>query len=103
MDPVQSDSRVSSPQRRGLVIRRLHTETKRSLPNNHGKTKKIEWKRDLTNRANGTLDPWYGCDLFGEMWDYAFNFTYPSGWSMHQLFTATTAHTDTTRSREWPR
>ena len=98
MDPVQSDSRVSSPQRRGLVIRRLHTETKRSLPNNHGKTKKIEWKRDLTNRANGTLGPWYGCDLFDEMWDYAFNFTYP--WSMHRLFTATSAYTDTSHARE---
>ncbi|KAM5545884.1 hypothetical protein V8D89_000010 [Ganoderma adspersum] len=36
-----------------------------------------EWKRGLTNRANGTLDPWYGCNLFDEMWDYAFNFTYP--------------------------
>lgn len=38
------------------------------------------WKRDLAGRANGTLDPWYGCFLFGEMWDYAFNFTFP--WSL---------------------
>ncbi|KAJ7853808.1 alpha/beta-hydrolase [Mycena olivaceomarginata] len=41
------------------------------------------WKRDLTGRANGTLDPWYGCFLFGEMWDYAFNFTFP--WSLGGL------------------
>ncbi|TFK46518.1 alpha/beta-hydrolase [Heliocybe sulcata] len=36
-------------------------------------------KRDLSGRANGTLDPWYGCDLFTEMLEYAINFTYP--WS----------------------
>ncbi|KAF8192021.1 Alpha/Beta hydrolase protein [Mycena galopus ATCC 62051] len=38
------------------------------------------WKRDLAGRANGTLDPWYGCILFAEMWDYALNFTFP--WSL---------------------
>ncbi|KAI0767256.1 alpha/beta-hydrolase [Fomes fomentarius] len=36
-----------------------------------------QWKRDLSQRANGTLDPWYGCDLFTEMVDYALNFTFP--------------------------
>ncbi|KAJ7208969.1 alpha/beta-hydrolase [Mycena pura] len=35
------------------------------------------WKRSLAGRPNGTLDPFYGCDLFSEMWDYAFNFTFP--------------------------
>ncbi|EIW53478.1 alpha/beta-hydrolase [Trametes versicolor FP-101664 SS1] len=38
---------------------------------------RTDWKRDLSGRANGTLDPWYGCDLFDEMRDYALNFTYP--------------------------
>ena len=37
------------------------------------------WKRDLTNRPNGTLDPWYGCFLLEELTDYAVNFTFP--WS----------------------
>ncbi|KAJ7621016.1 Alpha/Beta hydrolase protein [Roridomyces roridus] len=37
------------------------------------------WKRNIAGRANGTLDPWYGCFLFEEMWDYATNFTFP--WS----------------------
>lgn len=37
------------------------------------------WKRDLSQRANGTIDPWYGCDIFNEMRDYAVNFTFP--WS----------------------
>ncbi|KAI1792416.1 alpha/beta-hydrolase [Ganoderma leucocontextum] len=34
-----------------------------------------EWKRDAAGQA--ILDPWYGCDLFDEMWDYALNFTFP--------------------------
>ena len=38
-----------------------------------------EWKRDLSTRPNGTIDPWYGCDLFDFVVDYALNFTYP--WS----------------------
>ncbi|THU97262.1 alpha/beta-hydrolase [Dendrothele bispora CBS 962.96] len=37
------------------------------------------WKRDLSARPNGTLDPFYGCFLFEEMVDYAINFTFP--WS----------------------
>ena len=36
-----------------------------------------EWKRDLSTRANGTLDPWYGCDLLDFVIDYALNYTYP--------------------------
>ncbi|KAH7885867.1 alpha beta-hydrolase [Phlebopus sp. FC_14] len=39
-----------------------------------------ERKRDLAGRANGTIDPWYGCDLYDEMLDYAINFTFP--WSL---------------------
>ena len=36
--------------------------------------------RSLADRANGTIDPWYGCDLYDEMIDYAVNFTFP--WCM---------------------
>jgi carboxypeptidase D len=36
-----------------------------------------EWKRSIAGRPNGTLDPFYGCFLFEEMWDYAFNFSSP--------------------------
>ncbi|KAI0791967.1 Alpha/Beta hydrolase protein [Abortiporus biennis] len=42
-----------------------------------------EWvkeKRDLTGRANGTIDPWYQCLLYEEMIDYALNFSLP--WSI---------------------
>ncbi|KAH9893408.1 alpha/beta-hydrolase [Cubamyces lactineus] len=34
-------------------------------------------KRDLSLRANGTIDPWYGCFLFDEMVEYALNYTWP--------------------------
>ena len=36
-------------------------------------------RRDLSGRANGTIDPWYGCFIYDEMIDYAFNFSKP--WS----------------------
>ncbi|KAF8216863.1 Alpha/Beta hydrolase protein [Mycena galopus ATCC 62051] len=34
-------------------------------------------KRNLSGRANGTLDPWYGCALLPEFIDYAINFSAP--------------------------
>ncbi|EIN06504.1 alpha/beta-hydrolase [Punctularia strigosozonata HHB-11173 SS5] len=34
-------------------------------------------KRDLSQRANGTIDPWYGCFLLDELTDYAVNFSFP--------------------------
>ncbi|KAG9311851.1 hypothetical protein JVU11DRAFT_8103 [Chiua virens] len=42
------------------------------------------WKRDLADRANGTIDPRYHCDLYDEMIDYAINFTFP--WSSGNRF-----------------
>ncbi|KAJ7840852.1 alpha/beta-hydrolase [Mycena olivaceomarginata] len=36
-----------------------------------------EWKRSIAGRPNNTLDPFYGCFLFEEMWDYAANFSAP--------------------------
>ena len=35
------------------------------------------WKRDLAGRANGTINPSYECDVYAEMLEYAFNFTFP--------------------------
>lgn len=46
--------------------------------------KRDQWKRDLSGRANGTIDPFYKCDLFDEMVDYALNFSLP--WSELALF-----------------
>jgi hypothetical protein len=34
-------------------------------------------RRSLEGRANGTIDAWYGCELFDEMVDYAVNYTWP--------------------------
>ena len=39
--------------------------------------------RDLSGRANGTIDPWYGCFLTDELSDYALNFSLP--WSKYKL------------------
>ncbi|KIM53428.1 hypothetical protein SCLCIDRAFT_1222826 [Scleroderma citrinum Foug A] len=38
------------------------------------------WKRNIAGRGNGTINPWYGCDVYDEMLDYAVNFTFP--WSL---------------------
>ncbi|GJJ10286.1 hypothetical protein Clacol_004512 [Clathrus columnatus] len=40
-------------------------------------------KRDLSGRANGTIDPQYECSLFTEVLDYALNFSQP--WVHHDL------------------
>ncbi|KIM76059.1 hypothetical protein PILCRDRAFT_826709 [Piloderma croceum F 1598] len=45
--------------------------------------KRKQWKRDLSGRANGTLDPWYACFLLEELLDYATNFTFP--WKNGQI------------------
>lgn len=38
-----------------------------------------QWKRNLSGRANGTIDPWYQCDLTDQVAEYALNFSLP--WS----------------------
>ncbi|KAJ3513644.1 hypothetical protein NMY22_g14978 [Coprinellus aureogranulatus] len=35
------------------------------------------WKRDSSGGASDGLNPWYGCFLWDELYDYAVNFTYP--------------------------
>ena len=46
--------------------------------------KRDAWKRDLAGRANGTIDPFYKCDLLDEMYDYAVNFSLP--WSKCEVW-----------------
>ena len=58
---------------------RQNLDTKRSDALERREEARAQWKRDLTGRPNGTVDPWYGCDVWEEMWDYAFNSTFP--WS----------------------
>jgi len=57
--------------RRELTERDLDAHTVRRLE------KRDAWKRDLSGRANGTIDPFYQCDLYDEMIDYALNFSIP--------------------------
>lgn len=52
---------------------------KRSPIHERREEKRQVWKRSLAGRANGTIDPFYGCDVFDEMTDYAVNFSFP--WS----------------------
>lgn len=62
--------------RTGVVRRSTPFEEERLV-------KRDQWKRDLSGRANGTIDPWYECDLYDEMIDYALNFSLP--WSTRLL------------------
>ncbi|KAF8906194.1 Alpha/Beta hydrolase protein [Gymnopilus junonius] len=58
------------------LARRAEEET-RSLVKRDREVERRLWKRDLSMRANGTIDPWYGCFLLDEFVDYAINFTFP--------------------------
>lgn len=58
--------------RSGIVRRHTPFEAERLA-------KREQWKRDLSGRANGTIDPYYKCDIYDEMIDYALNFSLP--WS----------------------
>ena len=62
---------------------RSFVEARSLEPGSERLQKRDAWKRDLSGRANGTIDPWYGCDLYDEMIDYALNFSLP--WSTFQV------------------
>ena len=51
--------------------------TKRAELHGRREEGREQWKRDLSGRANGTIDPFYGCFLLDELIDYAVNFTFP--------------------------
>lgn len=40
-------------------------------------------KREILDRVNGTLDPWYGCFLWEHMLAYAGNYTFPYSEFIH--------------------
>ncbi len=48
-----------------------------SLLQDEKRKKRDVWKANLSDRADGEIDPWYGCYIWQEMVDYAVNFTYP--------------------------
>ena len=62
------------------ILERRTGIIKRNTPRDEERlVKREQWKRDLSGRANGTIDPWYECDIYDEMIDYALNFSLP--WS----------------------
>lgn len=58
-------------ERRTGIVRRNTPQDKEQF------VKREQWKRDLIGRANGTIDPWYECDIYDELIDYALNFSLP--------------------------
>ena len=77
--------------RRRRALESLSRFAKRGEDALQRERRRVEWKRehvgtgtrldkrDLSGRANGTIDPWYGCFIYDEMIDYALNYTYPWG------------------------
>ena len=60
--------------------------TRRSVPDTgyfkrsaEEKAKKMAWKRRATLQSDGTVNPWYGCFLSIELYEYMLNYTKP--WS----------------------
>ncbi|KAI0333847.1 alpha/beta-hydrolase [Cubamyces sp. BRFM 1775] len=85
-DPFRSQSkrafsRLNSASRdnRRLQLRALADHAERAVVERREHGAAVA-KRDLSGRANGTIDPWYGCDIYDEMIDYAVNFSFP--WSV---------------------
>ncbi|KAF7309994.1 Carboxypeptidase [Mycena indigotica] len=58
--------------KRGGLMAEIHRRYAELEPKQRQQT-----KRDLSLRANGTLDPWYGCALLPEFIDYALNYSAP--------------------------
>ncbi|KAJ3559619.1 hypothetical protein NM688_g231 [Phlebia brevispora] len=78
-----SSTKTSKKAKLNTLFRATNIATKRSvaaLPHEQV-MKRDAWKRDLTGRPNGTIDPYYLCDLFDEVADYALNFSIP--WKGH--------------------
>ncbi|KAI0773297.1 alpha/beta-hydrolase [Trametes elegans] len=82
VNPTARDARLlrafSRTQQGALQAREVIRQAKRASHPIERST--IPKARDLSARANGTIDPWYGCFLWDEMIDYAVNFSYP--WSI---------------------
>ncbi|TFK54453.1 alpha/beta-hydrolase [Heliocybe sulcata] len=62
-------SKVKQQQEAGQLLAARDLETREE--------RKMAWKRDLTGRVNGTIDPYYGCDLLDFVIDYALNYSFP--------------------------
>jgi len=61
------------------LLEELESRYSTLLASHNGDVAKARWKRDLSQRVNGSTDPWYKCDLWQLMIDYTRNYTFP--WS----------------------
>ncbi|KAH9945200.1 alpha/beta-hydrolase [Epithele typhae] len=78
--PTAESALAKSVETRTRILRRAAALEKRDLVRPAAQeAARAQWKRDLSGRANGTIDPFYGCFLLDELEDYALNFTFP--WS----------------------
>ncbi|KAJ6483954.1 alpha/beta-hydrolase [Mycena sanguinolenta] len=81
LDPVESRAKKlhESISAKFVEVHGRDALLKRDDFHQRREAKREQWKRDLSGRANGTIDPFYGCFLLDELEDYAINFTFP--WS----------------------
>ncbi len=88
--PVRKSSSSERTKKQTLVKRALEVDSHMAKRNLKARSldagaeriqKRDQWKRDFVDQANETavLDPYYGCDLYDELMDYALNFSLP--WS----------------------
>ncbi|KAI5123819.1 hypothetical protein M0805_009111 [Coniferiporia weirii] len=68
--------------RRTAGMRKRHSAKISSRAEAEREERRQLWKRDLSQRANGTIDSWYACFLLDELYDYMTNFTLP--WSLNE-------------------
>nr|VWO99735.1 Cyanate hydratase (Cyanase) (EC (Cyanate hydrolase) (Cyanate lyase) [Ganoderma boninense] len=81
LDPTESRARTlkQSVSEKFAAMHGSLSLAKRAELHERREAERQQWKRDLSGRANGTIDPFYGCFLLDELIDYAVNFTFP--WS----------------------
>ncbi|KAI0954566.1 hypothetical protein AcW1_006420 [Taiwanofungus camphoratus] len=78
--------RDSAWSKRGLwaEARARYGESNVRARHRSGHLRREQAKRDLAGRANGTIDPWYGCFIYDAVVEYALNYTFP--WSVTGSF-----------------
>ncbi|THH00620.1 hypothetical protein EW026_g1956 [Hermanssonia centrifuga] len=92
--PVRKSSSSERTKKQTLVKRALEVDSHMAKRNLKARSldagaeriqKRDQWKRDFVDQANETavLDPYYGCDLYDELMDYALNFSLP--WKGHDF------------------
>lgn len=79
ISPSLLNTQTSWVQEISKKAKKISAVSSASFDKREQESRRYLWKRNLSGRANGTIDPHYGCNIFDEMIDYALNFTYPWG------------------------